>query len=271
MKNYLLNTGLQFIIVMIVMVNCSVKKDIVLLDEELSKGKIIIIGTVEFDYSQLSDKKIKGIDLFLESEEVSKNFYLSEKYFPIKSFKNYQFIAKVGKKGDYQLNYQQNMSSSETENLVSLMDMDRNMQASTKHTLQKYTLNDCKIINIGKIVVCYTGGNVIDGKISYSYSFNSFGGDTLALHAFKESYPLVYESCQNDICSFKSEFEACMDYIFGHISEDKKRVIKKFIEDHPDKLKSFFKDLTSENKQEYVEQIENYTFEQLKDVLGEIK
>jgi hypothetical protein len=190
---------------MIGLISCSVKKDIASLDKELSKGKIIIIGTVEFDYSQLKSKKIKGLDLFLESEEGSKNFYLSEKYLPNESLKNYQFISKVGKKGDYQLNYQQNMSSSETESLVSLMDMDRNMKTTKTHTLQKYELNDCKIINIGKIVVCYTGGTVIDGNISYSYSFYSLGDDTLALHAFKESYPLVFESCRNELCFFKSE------------------------------------------------------------------
>jgi hypothetical protein len=271
MKNYSLPSRLQFIVVMTLMISCSVKKDIASLDEDLSKGKIIIIGTVEFDYSQLKSKKIKGLDLFLESEENSKNFYLSEKYAPNESLKNYQFISKVGMKGDYQLNYQQNMSSSETESLVSLMDMDRNMKTTTKNTLQKYELNDCKIINIGKIVVCYSGGNVIDGNISYSYSFYSVGGDTLALHAFKESYPLVYESCRNDICFFKSEFEKCMDYVLGHITEDKKPIIKKFIEDHPDKQISVFKDLTNENKQKYIEQIDNYTFEQLNDFLNEKK
>jgi hypothetical protein len=271
MKNYSLNYRFKFIIVMTLMISCSVKKGIVSLDEELSKGKIIIIGTVEFDYSQLKSKRIKGIDLFLESEEGSKNFYLSEKYFPNESLKNYQFISKVGNKGDYQLNYQQNMSSTETESLVTLMDMDRNMKTTTKNTLQKYELNDCKIINIGKIIVCYSGGNVIDGNISYSYSFISSGIDTLALHAFKESYPLVHESCQNDICFFKSEFEECIDYILGHIPEDKKPVIKKFIEDHPEKQKSVFKDLTTGSKQKYVEQIDNYTLDQLNDFLYEIK
>jgi len=271
MKKYSFYYTMQFIVFSTVIINCSVKKDIVSLSEELSNEKIIIVGTIEFDYSQLKNKKIKGIDLFLESEESSKNFYLSNKYFPIEKMKYYQFISKIGEKGNYELNYQPNVGSSETGSLVSLMDMERNMKTTTKNTFQKYTLNDCKLINIGKIVVCYTGGDVNDGNISYYYSFYSSGNDTLALHAFKESYPQVYESCRNDICAFKSELEEYLDYILTNISKGKSLLIKNFIEVHPDKVKSVFKDLTFENKQKYVEQIEKYTFEQLNDFLYEKK
>jgi hypothetical protein len=83
--------------------------------------------------------------------------------------------------------------------------LDRSMTSPEKKIIEKYIFTDCKIVNLGKITVHYTGGNTKDGKITYSYSFSTQYEDTSALHAFRETYPKVYNSSNNDIYSFKNQ------------------------------------------------------------------
>jgi hypothetical protein len=186
---------------------CSGQKKIITVND-LSEDKIIIIGLIEQDYSQLKEKKIKGIELYINSKQEFSDFTLSEKYIPDEYDKRYQFIGKIGYKGDYELCYNKIASyTPETDNLLILMDQPKSVSSPSKKTLQKYSINDGKIINIGKVIVKYTGGSVEGGSTRYYYSFRSIGNDTTAMHAFKQSYPLIFDKYKNDVYSFDSESE----------------------------------------------------------------
>lgn len=186
---------------------CTGQKNVITVND-LSEDKIIIIGLIEQDYAELKEKKIKGIELFMDSKEEFADFALSGKYIPDGVDKRYQFISIIGNKGEYDLCYNKRSSyTPETDNLLLLMDQQKSVSSTSKKTLQKYSLNDGKIINIGKVVVKYTGGTVEGGSTRYYYSFQSIGHDTTALHAFKQSYPLIFDKCRNDVYFFRSESE----------------------------------------------------------------
>jgi hypothetical protein len=204
MKNGLLN--MTFAIIFLFQC-CSAQKKVITSDD-LSEDKVLLIGLVEYDFSQLKNKKIRGIDLFIDSKQKFSDFALSGKYFPDEYDKRYQFISKIGYKGEYELCYNRNSSyTPETDHLLTLMDQQRNAASSERKTLQRYSINDGKIINLGKVIVKYSGGTVEEGSTKYFYSFHSVDNDTTALHAFKQSYPLLFDKCKNEIYSFDSEVE----------------------------------------------------------------
>jgi len=269
MKNKNIVNWYFSIVIMIFFMSCAANKSVRSLNE-LSGDKLVIVGLVEYDYTQLDNKNINGIELLFDSEGKNMNFQLSKKYLPRERLKEYDYIKIIGDKGFYDLYYKQKKaSSSETDNLLSLMDMERNTGLASNNILQRYALNDGKIMNIGKIVVRYSGGNVESGNISYSYSFHSFGGDTLALHAFKDSYPLIYSKYKNDIYFFKSDLEKCIEFILHNISDGKSLMIKNFMDEHPDRIKYVFKDLTYETQEKFAITIEKLTFEELHEFLYE--
>jgi hypothetical protein len=199
MKTNCFNTP---VIILFLLPACSVQEKVITADD-LSEGRLVVIGLVEYDFTHLDNKKIKGIELFFDSKQEHSDFALSEKYLPDEADKKYQFICKIGSVGEYELCCNKNTSyTPETNNLLTLMGQQRSENPADKNTLQKYDLNGGKIINIGKIVVTYSGGTVENGSTKYSYSFQTVGNDTIALHAFKLSYPLIFEKFRNDIYSF---------------------------------------------------------------------
>jgi hypothetical protein len=247
--------------------SCSPQKKVITVND-VTDDKIIIIGLIESDYSQLKNNKIRGIDLFIDSKQDISDFILSDKYLPNENAKKFQFISKIGKKGDYELYYNYNPSySPESNNLLTLMDQQRNASANDRRILSEYTLNDGKIINVGKITVNYNGGNTDGGSIKYSYSFDSDDNDTVAMNAFKLSYPEIYNKYKNEVYVFKSEFDECYKYILSHISPEKKSIIMSFIANHPDRLKVIFKDLSQSTKIKYTETIEKCASAQLNEFL----
>jgi hypothetical protein len=259
-----------FVILLIGSNSCSVNKELMTVNN-LPDDKVIIIGTLEFDYSQLKSKNIRGIDLYLVSEEKAEDFKLPGKYLPKGSYKYYQFLSKTGKKGSFDLYYKPREVYSETNSLLTLMDLDRSMSSPEKKIIEKYIFKDCKIANLGKITVHYSGGNTMDGKISYSYTFSTVYGDTTALHAFRESFPKASDTYKNEICNCRSELENCINYILQHVSEDKVIMIKKCIDENPERAKTVFHDLTPENQKAIAEKIEKFTTEELNNFLNEKK
>jgi hypothetical protein len=261
----------KLVFLLLVLNCCSSSKDLLLVNG-LTDDKVIIIGTVEYDYSQLKSKNIRGIDLYLGSEEKAEDLKLPGKYLPKEGYKYYHFISKIGKKGNFDLYYKPRNVYSETNNLLNLMELERNnLPSPKKNVLNKYSINDCKILNIGKISVYYSGGNTMDGKISYSFSFITYYGDTTALHAFRESYPEIYEKYTNDICNSRSELEICINYVLNNISTEKAVMIKKFFDDDPDRARRAFYKLTPKNQKAIAEEIEKFSLKELDDFLNEKK
>jgi len=265
MKTYYFLIPLAF---SLIFMSCSAKKSIITVDD-LSGDKMLIIGVIEYDYSQLENKKkIRGIELFIDSKEKFSDFELPESYLSSENFIKQQFISTIGNRGDYELCLKKGVSNSaESDNLLTNLDMERSMATTSNNIIQKYTLNDGKIINIGKLVVKYTGGTMENSRITYSYSFHSVNNDTLALYAFKQTYPLIYNKYKGEMYVFKSEFDTCLDFVLNHISEGKRLRLQAYIADNPDRVTIVFKDLNSETQDKFVADIEKYTFEQLDEFL----
>jgi hypothetical protein len=177
----------------------------VITDKDVSGNKIIILGVVEYDYSQIENKGLKGLDIFMDSKEKHSDFNLPEKSLQNNRLIKQQFISLFGDSGIYRLFYKQNVSSAESDNLLVLMDMDRNKASSEKVAIQEYSIAGGKMVNIGKLIVTYHGGQEIDGKINYSFSFKTNSNDTSALSVFRETYSSIYKKYSNNIYMFKSE------------------------------------------------------------------
>ena len=260
----------QFIIILaaaLLFCGCSVNKGTITLDD-LSGDKMLIIGVVEYDFSQLENKSISGIELYIESNEKTSTFKMPDDYLKDEKVKKQEFITTIGKWGNYELCFKKSTTNSpETDNLLSVLDMERSPNSIQSNVLQKYTLNDGKIINIGKLIVKYSGGVKEDSRISYSYSFHTISYDTVAIYAFKQAYPEIYDKYKNEIYIFKTEFEASIEYVLNHLSEGKRLRIQSFIDENPDKLEHVFENLNAKTQEKYADDIEKYTFEQLEDFL----
>jgi len=174
-------------------------------DKDVKGDKAIIVGMVEYDFSQLENKNIKGVSLFLDSQDKLKHINLPEDHLKNDRLIKQQFICSAADYGNINLCYKPGLSSTETNNLMTLMNAEKVPAASSKIELQEYSINGGKIINIGKLVVNYQGGKVVDGKINYSYTFQTNYGDTSALSVFKQTYPSWYASFSNEIFRFKNE------------------------------------------------------------------
>jgi hypothetical protein len=256
-------TFLHFIILgFSIFISCSTQKKVLTVDD-LSSDKILIIGLIEDDYTQLKHKNIKGVELIVDSKQDYSDFRLSNKYLPKAYAKKYKFICKIGNRGDYKLSYKNRPETPETDRLLTVMDHQRNENSDIENTLLKYSIKDGKIIDIGKLTVRYFGGNTETGSIKYSYSFHMDDNDTTAVHAFKQSYPIIYEKYKNDIYIFKNEFQKCLEYVLSHISEGKRLFIKNYIENNPDRINIVFNNLSPITQNKYIEIIEKLTFDQL--------
>ena len=60
------------IVLSIFLMSCAVKKGMISIDD-LSPEKILLIGVIEYDYTQLENTSAADIELFIESEEEFSN------------------------------------------------------------------------------------------------------------------------------------------------------------------------------------------------------
>ena len=60
------------IVLSIFLMSCAVKKGMISIDD-LSPEKILLIGVIEYDYTQLENTSASDIELFIESEEEFSN------------------------------------------------------------------------------------------------------------------------------------------------------------------------------------------------------
>ncbi|MCK9206744.1 MAG: hypothetical protein M0P66_06495 [Salinivirgaceae bacterium] len=187
---------------LLILAGCATKK-MTLNNESLPENQLVIIGMVEYDFSALKNKTIKGIQMYFKTDETHNPLELPAQYLPVQNRRKYEFIALTGNQGTYDLCFRRNPSSgAESGMLLTQLKLERNDSSQSSDCIQKYALNEGKIINLGKIIVTYHGGEIQDSKIQYSYSFSTHGTDSTALKAFKETYPVLYEKYQNELYYF---------------------------------------------------------------------
>ncbi len=192
------------IISVICMLSCSANKYMIS-DIDLSGNQVVILGVVEYDYTQLENKNLKGINIYLDSKEKHSDIKLPKKSLQYDRQIKQEFICLIGNYGIYRVSKIQDVSSDESDKLLALMNAYRNPQSSDKRAIQEYCIESGKIINIGKLVVKYQDGKIIDGKLNYSYSFQANSNDTLALCVFKETNPSLYKKYADDVFMFNNE------------------------------------------------------------------
>jgi len=192
------------IISVLCLLSCSANKNIIA-EDDLSGNNFVILGIVEYDYTQLENKNLKGLHIFIDSEEKHSDIKLPKRYLQNDRRIKQKYIGLVGNYGIYWLSVMQDVSSDESDNLLALMNAYRNQQSFDKRALQEYCVESGKIINIGKFVVKYQGGKVIDGKINYTYSFQTDSNDTLALGVFRKTNPSLYKKYSNEVYMFNNE------------------------------------------------------------------
>lgn len=181
--------------------SCSTNK-YVISDNDIRDNRVIILGVVEYDFTQMENKNIKGLDIFLDSNDKILNFKLPNNFLQNDRIIKQYFISSIVNFGNFRLCYRRNVSSSESDNLLTLMNAYRNNNTSEKIALQEYSINAGKIVNIGKLIVKYQGGKVNSGNINYSFSFQFNNNDTLALHAFKKTYSSIYKKFSDELYMF---------------------------------------------------------------------
>jgi hypothetical protein len=268
MKNSLIYTAL---ILIPFLMSCAANKAIITVND-ITDETALIIGVIEYDYSGLKQKTISGVDLFIDSKEDYSDFMLQEEYSTSDKLKRLEFISTYGKKGLYGLCYKSKYSnSSETGNLLTLLDMEQNPTTLDKYVLYKYTINKGLILNIGKVIVKYQGGTTENGNIKYTYSFETVEDDTLALSAFKATYPEIYEKYKSEIYDFVNEFNQCVKYVINNVSMEKGATIRNYIDANPDQIKEVFKELRPETQDGYVTKIESLSPEELNTFLTQSK
>ena len=192
------------IISVLCLLSCSANKNIIA-EDDLSGNNFVILGIVEYDYTQLENKNLKGLHIFIDSEEKHSDIKLPKRYLQNDRRIKQKYIGLVGNYGIYWLSVMQDVSSDESDNLLALMNAYRNQKSTDKRALQEYCIESGKIINIGKFVVKYQGGKVIDGKINYTYSFQTDSNDTLALGVFRKTNPSLYKKYSNEVYMFNNE------------------------------------------------------------------
>ena len=192
------------IICVLCLLSCSANKNMIA-EDDLSGNNFVILGIVEYDYTQLENKNLKGLHIFIDSEEKHSDIKLPKRYLQNDRRIKQKYIGLVGNYGIYWLSVMQDVSSDESDNLLALMNAYRNQQSFDKRALQEYCVESGKIINIGKFVVKYQGGKVIDGKINYTYSFQTDSNDTLALGVFRKTNPSLYKKYSNEVYMFNNE------------------------------------------------------------------
>jgi hypothetical protein len=264
MKNYLIYS---IIIFTTILIGCTANKGIITTNN-LTDKSVLIIGLVEYDYTGLKNKGIGGINLYVDSKGYFSDFKLHESYPSSDRLKQYEFISTYGDMGSYNLCFKNKLSNStESGNLLTLMDMEQSPETLNKMILYQYSINQRLVLNLGKIIVKYQGGTMDNGSIKYTYSFETAENDTLALSAFKTAYPDIYEEYKNEIYDFANEFNQCVDYVITNVSKDKGLAIKNYIEANPDKTKEVFKELRPETQKNYVKWINSFTSDELANFL----
>lgn len=245
----------------LIFISCASEKKIIS-GEDLTGDKAIILGIVEYDYSELENKNIKGIQIFINSEKEHQEFDLSKKMLPKSEYNKFDFINFIGDYGEYNLIYNFNSMTRETENLKSLMNMYSFPNVNNSKTfIEKYSIKSGKIINIGRIVVKYTDGKANDGKIVYNFSFKTIWEDTIALQAFKLEYPGIYDQYKNQVYSFKSELQNNIEFLINNLPQEKSRILLDFINKYPEKSTYVFANLNDNTKSDYLTKLQTLSNE----------
>lgn len=236
--------------------------------KKVSKDEVLILGLIEYDFSELENKNISGIMLYMDTKGKLSMLKFPRGYLPKGKQKQYDFISVIGKRGKFSLKYKKNnIHSSETENLLSVLDLEKDPSGRESSILQKYDFKDGNIINLGKISIKYIGGKAEDGRIKYKYTVDHDKKDTLMLGLLEKEYPNVYNTYKNEIYDFYNEFEECVFYIVDHVSEDKKNTILQFLIDNPERITVTFKELSPQNQKEMATTLNKYTKEDLHNFL----
>lgn len=237
--------------------------------EKLQDDQVLILGLIEYDYSQLENHNITGIILSVDSDTKCSDFYLSRNALPRDRNKMYKFIAVSGDTGTYKLNICYDAPFNNSTNPITEANVNKD-GFSVLDVYREYTFGESKILDIGKISVQYTGGQIINNRIDYDYTIHTlFTDDTLALHAFKKTYPDLFHKYRNDISVVQSELEKCIADILLHESGEKKKLLTDFISAYPGKSERVFKDLNFENTETYRARIKALSIDELNDILNE--
>jgi len=218
--------------------------DIIMLNDH----EVIIIGLVEYDYSEMENHQITGVNLSLDSKAKHSRLPIPKEYLPKERLKKFEFISFVGDTGTYDLNCRHNAVSGTYSNPITENSFDVEDNGILER-YRRYGVHDGKIIYLGKTLVKYTGGNVVNRRIKYEYDFYPVFTDTIALHAFRVSYPDLFNMYANEIIGFKTEFEQCIEYIILELPEEKSLLLRTLVNEHPDHLEDVFQDLNPEKKE----------------------
>lgn len=246
-------------------ISCISGKKVISTDD-LPDDKILIVGLVEYDYTSLESSNINGVEVCLDSEEDHRDFYISKQFLPRNRYRKFKFISIIGDTGIYELNCKYEEPSSASNSLL-LEKKVEELKDNFVKKHQKYIFNEGKIISIGKILVKYTGGNIDNNSINYSYSLYTMANDSLALIALRESYPEIYSKYKNEIFVCQSVLETCLEFVLNHISKEKSLIISEFMKKYPDRVGDVFRGLNMETQVNFVNTIENFTAEELNDFL----
>lgn len=191
------------VIGLVCLLSCTANK-YVISDSDLSNDKVLVLGVVEYDYSQLENKNLNGLSVILDSDGRNLDVQLPEMILQNNGLIRQELISSIGNYGVYSLFNEPNVAM-ESDNIFTVVKTNKSLDAPSRNVIREYDIENGKIVNIGKVVVKYTGGKVVDGKIIYSYSFKTNCKDTLALHVFKESNPMVFEKYANEVLSCNDE------------------------------------------------------------------
>lgn len=240
--------------------------------EDISNGKVLVIGLIEHDYSELLNKKITGIDVYLGTDNFYKKFVFPNPDIENSNDKSYNFIHTIGERGNYELFYfREGFGDNVDDNLLSTIEKERIEGEALKVVLHRFDFSNKKIVNIGKVTVKYAGGEQQVyknwGGINYSYSFNIESKDETALNKFKDHYPEIYNTFKNEICTIRSDYEESLEFVLNNISEGKRLFLIQFMEENQDKLSDSFKELNETNRVKIANEIEKFNFDELKSFL----
>ncbi|MDC0584250.1 hypothetical protein OAO55_00820 [Bacteroidales bacterium] len=201
MKNKIFLKPIAILVLLFVILSCFAE-DNETINHSDKKEQVIILCLIEYDLSELENKNIQGVELFLNTERRIKNIRIPRSYQPKEKGKYYKFICTTGKFGKYEVFYRENNIMTSTDHFVGMSGDLKLKYAEQDNTLLRVNASSNGIICIGKLKVKYKGGAKEGGTIDYTYEFEKHYNDTIALHAFCESQPELFEKYKNQVYYF---------------------------------------------------------------------